>query len=294
MIEPFSLPSFAKINWTLRVVGKRDDGFHEIFTIFQTVSLCDTIEFAAGDDIELTINGADLPVDEDNLIVKAAKRLREIIACRDGARMKLNKVIPSPGGLAGGSSNAAVTLIGLAKLWGVNDEALIGNIAAELGSDVPFFLNGGSAIGSGRGELIEPIDDVDAELIIVTPPISVSTAGAYGGLAVQALTSIDVEPILRVCRKTADLLDPFSSVLENDFEQRVFAKFPEIAVVKQRLIDLGAVTALMSGSGASVFAVFDNRETRQAAMKALDHESTWRKFAVSTISRNEYREAFQF
>lgn len=291
MIDPFLMPSFAKINWTLRVLGKRDDGFHEIVTIYQTISLYDTIRFAAADEIELTIEGADLPMDENNLIVRAAKVLRERTGKSVGARVHLIKRIPSPGGLAGGSSNAAVALIGLSKLWQIDDLGLITSLAREIGSDVPFFLTGGTAFGSGRGEIIEPMDDVTGKLLIVTPPVAVSTADAYRGLAAVPLTSVRSEPILRVCRKTADSFDPVGSVIENDFEQSVFAMFPEIADAKQRLLDLGAVNASLSGSGASVFAIFDNEETRQAAYKALDQESTWRKFVVSTISRQKYREA---
>ena len=128
-------------------------------------------------------------------------------------------------------------------------------------------------------------------MLVVTPDIRVSTRRAFADLNADALTSDDRDHILTVCRNEAGSLDPLHSVLKNDFEASVFAAYPEIAKVKQTLLDLGAVNAAMSGSGASVFAVFDNKETRQAAQKALDQESTWRKFAVSTISRQQYREA---
>lgn len=289
----FALKSFAKINWLLRVVGKRDDGYHELFTVFQTVSLRDTIHFEAAEGIEFRCDRPGVPEDESNLVVKAAHLLKHDYRYAKGASIFLEKRIPSPGGLGGGSSNAAAALIGLARLWDlkVTPERLR-EIAARLGSDVPFFLDGGTAIGTGRGEVIEAIDDVDApDMLIVTPDIAVSTPDAFARLAAPTLTIEARDNILPVCRSEAKSFDPRLSVLKNDLEPTVFAAHPEVGRVKRTLLALGAVTAAMSGSGASVFACFDNTETRQTAIKALDGESTWRKFAVATVSRSEYREA---
>lgn len=292
MYPAFTLPSFAKINWTLRILGKHDDGFHELFTVFQTVWLKDTISFAESDKLELTCNREWIPVDGRNLIVKAAAILRARYGVTKGASMHLEKRIPSPGGLGGGSSNAAVALIGLAQLWELDKGIDLHSIAAELGSDVTFFLYGGTAIGTGRGEQIEPIEDIDEQcILIVTPQISVSTSDAFSQLDAPTLTNEAQNHILSVCRKDAESLDPHHSVLTNDFERTVFSAHPEIENVKNTLLDLGAANAALSGSGASVFAVFEKEETRQAAIKALDQASTWRKFAVSTISRDKYREA---
>ena len=171
---------------------------------------------------------------------------------------------------------------------------MLGRLASELGSDVRFFLCGGTAIGAGRGESIEPADQIEENfLLIVKPEVSVPTAEAYGSLNAASLTIPDSNRILRVCRLEAGSLDPRHSVLINDFERNIFARYPEIKRVKETLLGLGAVNAAMSGSGASVFAVFDKKETRQAAQKALEQESTWRKFAVSTVSRSAYREALR-
>ena len=293
-MHPFSLPSFAKTNWHLRVLGKRGDGFHELFTVFQTVSLHDTIHFAESDTLELTCDEASVPTDERNLIIKAAKYLLDASGVKRGGRIHLEKCIPSPGGLGGGSSNAAAALFGLRRLWQVDDldDYQLWVIAAAIGSDVPFFLEGGTAIGTGRGEVIEPMDDVEEqEMLVVTPNIAVSTRAAFERMNASTLTNEDLNRILPVCRKEAESLDSHHSVLINDFEASVFSAYPEIERVKNTLIELGAVTAAMSGSGGSVFAVFDKKETRQAAEKALEHESAWRKFAVSTISREKYREA---
>lgn len=291
MSSSFSLPSFAKINLLLRILGKRYDGFHELFTVYQTISLYDTISFEKSDSLKLTCNDPSIMVDRGNLILKAAFRLKERFSYRHGANIHLEKRIASPGGLGGGSSNAVVALIGLSRLWGLED-ADLHDIAEELGSDVPFFLYGGTAIGSGHGELIEPLSDLSAEnMLVVTPKVSVSTRSAFDGLNAELLTTRRRESNLTVCRKEAYSLDLQHLALKNDFEQSVFANFPEVKRVKDTLLDLGAVNAAMSGSGASVFAIFDKQETRQAAQDALDIERDWRKFAVSTVSRSEYRDA---
>jgi 4-diphosphocytidyl-2-C-methyl-D-erythritol kinase len=292
MDSSFTLPSFAKINWTLRILGKREDGFHELCTIYQTVSLKDVLTFFESDEISLTCSDPAVPTGDGNLVMKAVRRLQAVSRSNKGASIHLEKRIPFPGGLGGGSSNAAVTLIGLTRLWGldISNEDL-STIAAELGSDVPFFLEGGTAVGTGRGEVIDGIPDITAEnMLIVTPQVSVSTGDAFAAHNAPSLTNTASNHILRVCRSEAESLDPCHSKLTNDFEASVFSSYPEVKRVKDTLLNLGAVNAAMSGSGASVFAIFDNTETRQTAEKALDNESTWRKFAVSTVSRGLYRE----
>jgi 4-diphosphocytidyl-2-C-methyl-D-erythritol kinase len=287
----FSLPSFAKINWCLRVLGKREDDFHELCTIFQTVSLHDTLHFDESDDLTLTCDDPRVPVRGENLIFRGASLLQEISSTKKGAAIHLEKRIPFPGGLGGGSSNAAVTLIGLARLWNVEGVDLH-SIAGQWGSDVPFFLEGGTAIGSGRGEIIDTIDDVhEPNLLIVTPGISIPTADVFGSLSAPTLTNTAPDHNLTVCRKDAESFDTRHSELKNDLEASVFARYPEVERVKRTLLQLGAINTAMSGSGASVFGIFDKQETRQAAIEALATEQSWRKFAVSTISRAEYRDA---
>jgi 4-diphosphocytidyl-2-C-methyl-D-erythritol kinase len=240
----------------------------------------------------MTCDNASVPLGEKNLIIKAARQMLARHGLEKGARIHLEKRIPSPGGLGGGSSNAAVTLIGLARLWKFEISiAELDDIATDLGSDVPFFFSGGTALGTGRGEVIESLPDVPAyAMMIVTPQVTVLTGEAFANISAPSLTKTTSNHILRVCRLEAGSLDPGSSELVNDFEASVFSSHPEIRRVKKRLLELGAVNAVMSGSGASVFAVFDKIETRQTAEKALDEESTWRKFAVSTVSREKYRE----
>jgi len=247
--EAIEIPSFAKVNLSLRVLGKRGDGLHEVFTVLQTVSLHDTLRFESNENgIVLACSEPTIPVDERNIIVQAAEKLRSRFAVADGAAIYLEKRIPSPGGLGGGSSNAAVTLLALRRLWELNASVEdLAPIAAELGADVPFFLYGGTAIGTGTGSTVEPVDDVSSfsRMIIVTPDVDVPTAMAYSMLSAPTLTNIEVESTLTNYRSgVAGGIEPV-----NDLEKTVFAVFPEVARVKNALVELGAKQALMSGSG---------------------------------------------
>lgn len=296
MPHELTLPSFAKVNLYLRVLGRRDDGYHELCTVFQTVSLHDSITFTESSDISLTWNENEVAVSDDNLIIRAANALRRRYRVRSGARINLVKTIPAPGGLGGGSSNGAIALLGLAKLWQLPvQRSTFFEIAAELGSDVPFFLHGGTALGGGRGEIIEQLPDLDVgPLLIATPDVAVSTPEAFYRLSAPNLTKQALNRNLSVCRDEARSQDLLQCALKNDLEESVFEAYPEVRRVKSTLLELGARNAVMSGSGASVVAIFDKEETRQAALKALDNEVTWRKFAVAAISRSDYREALHF
>ncbi|HSK70695.1 MAG TPA: 4-(cytidine 5'-diphospho)-2-C-methyl-D-erythritol kinase [Pyrinomonadaceae bacterium] len=287
------LPSFAKINLHLRVLGKRDDGFHELCTVFQTVSLNDTLIFKKSKDLILDCNFPKFPTDERNLIIKAAKILQERFDVKKGARIYLRKKIPAPGGLGGGSSNAATTLLALAKLWEIEiGFAEFLEIGKQIGSDVPFFFFGGTALGAGRGTEIFPLPEREEKFIlIITPKVNVSTAEAFSRLNAPRLTNQESKSILQICLREAETLNWRQYDLKNDFEASVFKIEPEIERVKERLFSLGANRALMTGSGASVFGIFDSEETRQTAIKAIENERNWRKFAVATVSRAQYREA---
>jgi len=291
----FTLPSFAKLNLHLEVIGKRDDGYHELCTVFQTISLHDELAFNACDLIQLKCNDDRVPTDDRNLVVNAAKILREKYDIHAGASLQLKKRIPSPGGLGGGSSNAAVALLGLKKLWNLEIEfGELLEIAGTLGSDVPFFLYGGTAVGTGRGTCIMPVKDiVEKHILIATPNVAVSTGEAFEMLNAPSLTTDAAKSILNNCRFAAESIDLRHAALINEFEATVFSAHPEIAFVKKTLLDLGAVNAAMSGSGASVFGIFDTEETRQTAMKALDEQVNWRTLAVAAISRRDYREALE-
>lgn len=295
MVSPITAPAFAKVNLHLQVVGRREDGFHDLCTVFQSISLHDTMTVRPASEVRMTCSDPVMPVDDRNLVVRAALSLRERYRITSGAAIHLDKQIPAPGGLGGGSSNAAVALLMLRKLWqlecGIDG---LHEIAAKLGSDVPFFLYGGTALGMGRGEAIEPIEEFEEKyMLVVSPQVSVATREAFKRLNLRVLTKQESKRKLQICRFELESADFRYTAFKNDFETTVFAAFPEVERVKQTLLDLGAERAMLSGSGGSVFAIFDKEETRQTSMKALDNEVNWRKFAVATISRNEYREALE-
>lgn len=285
------LPSFAKINLTLRILGRRPDGYHEVATVLQSISLCDELVFAAraDDRIVLTCDDPSIPVDETNLVVKAALALQE----RNGVEIKLLKKIPAKGGLGGGSSNAAVTLLALNRLWHLNlADKDLRQIAAQLGADVPFFLSGGTALGRGIGVQLEEMREAPKQrLLIVTPNASVATATAYAALNAPSLTSSDSVSIL-----SSSFTEPFSRdssqwPLHNDFEGVIFEREPEIRRAKEALLAAGAENALLAGSGSSVFGIFNDAAARDQALDNLRSEVGWRVFACHTLSRSEYLQA---
>lgn len=281
--------SYAKINWTLEVLFKREDGYHELRTIYQTVSLHDTLTIIeTGDGIEVACNDPRVPSDETNLAFKAAALLREAAGIQKGARIEIEKRIPVAAGLGGGSSNAATTLLALTKLWKVEiDEQELIRIAASLGSDVPFFLIGGTALGVGRGEAVYPVEQIVSEhLLLVNPGFAVSTRDAYQKLS--RLTR--PEPALNIpfTLLAAKGISGLPLEARNDLEEVVLTAHPEIAEVKRRLVGLSARLALMSGSGATVFGVFDNSQMTERAESVMRGAGYWAQH-VRTVDAGEYR-----
>lgn len=278
------------------MLGKRDDDFHEICTIFQTVSLYDRLSFSQDKKIILTCDDKNIPVDNKNLIVRAAKILQENYEIKIGAKIHLEKKIPAPGGLGGGSSNAAMALLGLVKLWKIkiDFEDLCG-CGAQVGSDVPFFFYGGTGLGTGRGTEIFSLENyTENYLLIVTPKVDVSTNKAFTLLESPDLTNKGSKSILKICRDEVNSLYLRQSDLKNDFERVIFEIEPEVARAKQRLFDCGATRALMSGSGASVFGIFKTSEKRANALDFLRRsEKKWRVFPAETVSRSAYQKSLK-
>ena len=290
-----SVPAFAKINWSLRVLGKRDDGYHEIDTVLQTISLHDTITLEATNDdvIRLWCDDRSIPVDKTNLVGRAAAALRERYSIRRGARIRLEKRIPAEAGLGGGSSDAAATLIALAFLWEIEMSAddLV-QIAEGLGSDVPFFLCGGTAGATGRGSVVEPLEDSPQKhLLVIKPNASISTAKAYSTLNRAALTSSDSKPILFRSQASNSSASIDLNALHNDFEPVVFQLEPEIERAKVALLKSGARAAMLSGSGSAVFGIFENQDAQERAIQAIELETGWRAFPCKTVGRDRYRSA---
>jgi 4-diphosphocytidyl-2-C-methyl-D-erythritol kinase len=293
MAFELTLPSFAKINWTLRILGRRPDGLHEIQTIFQTITLSDRLNFARLEDgrVEIYTDSLSLPTGEANLVHRAASALQKRFGVRRGARIRIEKRIPIGGGLGGGSSNAAITLLALARLWelDVSGSDLI-ELGAELGADVPFFFLGGTALGYGTGRKVKPLPDVEAShLLIIVPSVKISTAEAYSSLNAPALTNEETAHILFVSRKTEDLVERLQGVLRNDFEPTVFRSYPEVRRAHEALLEGGAKLAFLSGSGSSVVGLFDNEEESQRAASMLLGAAVGRIELCSTLGRDQYR-----
>ena len=293
-MEPseFTLPSFAKINWSLRVLGKRPDAYHEVSTVLQTISLHDELKFSArtDDQLLLTCNDKNLPVDKTNLILQAAFALRERFHLRLGANIDLIKRIPARGGLGGASSNAAVALLGLGHLWQV--EVTISelvSIGSDLGADIPFFFTGGQALGRGTGTEINALpDNFERPLIIVFPNTTVSTREAFAALDAASLTSFDPVSILASSFAGPISTDCDQWPLHNDFEAVIFEIEPEIKRARDALLASGARGALLAGSGSSVFGIFDSDEARRQALETFRGEVRWHIFSCDSLSRDDY------
>jgi 4-diphosphocytidyl-2-C-methyl-D-erythritol kinase len=272
------LRSLAKINLDLRVLHKRPDGFHELRTIFQTISLADTIEIEyqpGRTKIELKSN-IDIPA---NLIEKAADLILRATKVRGQLRMCLTKRIPLGSGLGGGSSNAATVLLALPMLLKrpLKLEKML-DLASQLGSDVPFFLLGGTALGLGRGTELYPLPDTPPSTgIVVASGIHSSTPQAYAALN---------RPVLADTGSPTP--DPRSPI--NDFETVVFPQHPQLKSIKGKLLKLGAGRAMMTGSGSAVFGLFPNRELRDRARERLRQEFPGNQvFPFTMVSRGRYR-----
>lgn len=281
--------SFAKINVGLRVLGRRPDGYHDIRTLLQTVSLFDPLRFeeTSGDTIRLHCNVSSVPPDQTNLAYRAADLLKTRYRLRNGVTIQLNKVIPVGAGLGGGSSNAAVTLMALNELWSLRlsyDELM--SLAKQIGSDVAFFLSGGTAWAIGRGDDIHAVDDINSYWVaLVYPNIEVATWEAYERLDRTLSTrerSGTADDGDRLAVGPADL-----RATGNDFEALVFDWHPEIAGIKTRLLEQGAEAAQLSGSGSTVFGLFKEEIQARNALSRMN--PSYRSFLVRFVNREEYR-----
>jgi 4-diphosphocytidyl-2-C-methyl-D-erythritol kinase len=278
----------AKINWTLEVLGRRPDGFHNVKTILQTIDLCDSLEMETAADLTLETTAEGLPPPEENLTMRAARLLRESTGCSGGARMHLTKTIPVAAGLGGGSSDAAAALRGLDRLWGLAlpHERLL-ELAAELGSDVAFFLQGGTALAEARGERITPLPDAGrTAILVVVPPLSIPektkrmysllTLKDYGGGA----ASDRFAEALRQGRpfKESDLYDVFGSL--------AFQSFPELQTYRRALIQAGAGAVHLAGSGPALFVLLRDEEQEKRLAEAAASAGA-KAFATTTLAATQ-------
>lgn len=275
----------AKVNLRLRVLTRRPDGYHEIDTFFQAIDLTDEVTVRLGaSGIRLDVSGFDVGPSEENLAYRAAQRFAARIGLREGVDIELVKRIPAGAGLGGGSSDAAAVLIGLAALEGVPmDDPRLGQAATELGSDVPFFLGSSSlARGRGRGERLDPLEPLPAaDLVLVSPPVHVSTAGAYAALAASRRQLEQDEDPVPEPRSWSDVV----AHARNDFQPVVTRAHPEVSRAIGALEGSGATLVLMSGSGSSVFGVFTDAVAARAAADSLGGALGWPCRAQRTLTR---------
>lgn len=264
------MPSHAKINLGLYVLGKRPDGYHDIWTIFQELEFHDVLYFTKRDaPLTLTTNHPTLPVGDENLVCRAARAFAQKTGCPTQLAIHLEKQIPLGAGLGGGSSNAAAALCGLNQLFqvGASREELAA-LGATLGSDVPFFLHGGTAIGTGRGEQIEPLPDLPpCWILLINPRIHVSSAWAYKNINLK-LTNFPTKN--NVFSQQHNAVTDALRTLENMLEEPVISHYPIIASIKNLLLEEGAEWASMSGSGSTVFGVFKEKELAEQALRQIE------------------------
>ena len=260
-MKEITLKSYGKINLGLDVLYKRQDGYHEINTIMQQIDLSDTVTIRENEEgIIIKSNNKDLPLDSTNLIYIAWKKIQEKTGINKGIEVILDKKIPIAAGLAGGSSNAAAILKGLNELWDLGfDEKDLREIGVEIGADVPFCIMGGTALAKGIGEeltRLKPFKDKD--LLLVNPGIQISTAEVYKSLNLKEKRRVNMEEIIQSIEK--DDLNSLTKSIVNVMEEVVIRKNPIISEIKEDLIEYGALGSLMSGSGPTVFGLFDDKE----------------------------------
>ncbi|HEX3031440.1 MAG TPA: 4-(cytidine 5'-diphospho)-2-C-methyl-D-erythritol kinase [Bacillota bacterium] len=278
MAECLQIEAYAKVNLTLDVLGKRDDGYHEVEMVMQSVSLADTISLtkeATG--VTISCDHPGVPRGEGNLAYRAAAALKEATGYRGGLAIQITKRIPLEAGLAGGSADAAAVLSGMNTLCqlGLSWEELM-RIGGSLGSDVPFCIKGGTALATGRGEIITPLPSVPTlTMVLVKPDFGVSTAQVYGKFRRDRVLAPPDNPAMLQAIKKGDKAAIIRQVA-NALESVTLVEYPQVAVVKQYLTELGAKGVLMSGSGPTVFGFIDSAEEAQVvAGKMRRYGQTW-------------------
>lgn len=291
-MRAITIPAFAKVNLQLHIVGRRGDGYHELRTTFQTISLHDrlTLALTRGRGITLECSDPALPVGRGNLVWRALDALRRELRLRSGIHARLDKWIPAGAGLGGGSSDAAAALAGLLRLARATrklPQARLLEIAASLGADVPFFLLGGRALGVGRGDEIYPLAELPPQTVLVVFPtgITVPSKDAYAWVSRRLTKAAAAPKLVRFC---ALCWSSQGGPLANDFEPAVFAKHPRLGKLKRGLLRAGATDAALAGSGSAVYGLFRNPAQARRAACWFPNDQV---FLAETVSRTRYRKA---
>ena len=290
MTDLVRLRAFAKINLGLKILGKRRDGYHEIRTVYQTVALHDLLEIAVrpkGQGVVVSCDNPQVPQGEGNLVYRACALWRKGRRFRGEVCVRLEKRIPAGSGLGGASSDAAAALLGLERLTGDRMEPRrLFELAASLGSDVPLFLLGGRVLGCGHGEEVYPLEDLPRRrCLVLFPGFAVSTSEAYREAGLGLTKKRQGHSMAKFGAWSQFPLKDWGPA-ENDFEQVVFARWPELARLKAQLIRAGAEIASLTGSGSALFAFFASARQLDRASKLVPRG--WRAYRTRTLSRNEY------
>jgi 4-diphosphocytidyl-2-C-methyl-D-erythritol kinase len=255
--------AYAKINLGLYVVARRPDGYHDIETVFCRVGISDVISFSPASEICVSSTSPHAPSDATNICHAAARLLQDLCDTRIGVHIHITKNIPVGAGLGGGSADAAIVLNELPAFWGRDiDQSDRFRLALALGSDVPFFLGKGAALGRGRGEQLEyfPLD-IPFTILLCNPNIHIPTGWAYSRIVPGTRGKPD--DLKKTVQDGMRAPGIMKSILRNDFEDVVFGAYPEVGKIKERMLDAGAQFSLMSGSGSTVFGLFETREAAQ-------------------------------
>jgi 4-diphosphocytidyl-2-C-methyl-D-erythritol kinase len=277
------LNAAAKVNLILEVLGKRSDGYHELVTVLQAVDLSDRITLEDADVLELRTDAPGVPTDASNLALRAATALRQAAGVARGARIMLDKRIPLAAGLGGGSSDAAAVLLGLNRLWRLRwPLARLDAVAAGLGMDVPFFLRGGTAMATGRGEQVAPLHGRSLGLVLVNPRFAVSTADMYARVTPAMYTDGRHAKALAGGLRGRSAARVAAS-LYNGLQEVVGAAYPPIGRMRAALLAAGALGAVMSGSGPTVFGVARSYDHARQIRRRLTR-GAWDCWAVRTLT----------
>ncbi len=275
MIAPQVLEPSAKLNLGLELLGRRPDGYHEVATVYQEIDLCDRLVLEEAGEITLEVAGLPCPVGEDNLVLRAARSLARAARTERGARLRLEKRIPARAGLGGASSDAAAALQGLDRLWGTHlGFDALRQLASDLGSDVPFFLVGGTALGLGRGDEICPLPDLPSlDVLVLCPDAGLSTSDVYA----RAGLSLTEAHNCNIIRRFAHYYltgNGIRELVRNELETAAAQLLPEVRRWRGALEEVGAQAAALSGSGSAVFGLFSNRGAAESARERLGHGVT--------------------
>ncbi|MEE2840417.1 MAG: 4-(cytidine 5'-diphospho)-2-C-methyl-D-erythritol kinase [Acidobacteriota bacterium] len=295
-----AIPSFAKINWILKILGKRRDGFHQISTLYQTIDLKEEVVFETtrSRTIQLEIRGRPVARGKENLLYRTAELLRNSCGEQSGVKISLHKRIPVGAGLGGGAGNAAMALLALNQLWQcrLDQDALTG-LAAQLGSDIPFFFMGGTVAAGGRGEQLVPLPDTGEiqTLILLYPNFELSSSDAYALGQWDdcdekvVLTSDNLDTTIQRLLRALDPKEDSWPLLENDFEGALFTHYPILVKAQSALEKVGCKRVMLCGSGSTLLG-FGSTKPVKEAVEQLSTQQIGEVFTCQTLSRNHYQQ----